>query len=96
MGVSRVGASGKSFSCLRDIVAADVLPQRMLHTITIPDCSTHNRTAQIHTTAAYYPDEPPKRLQKQTREFFLALAQLYPCSWCREDFKQEIAKDPPR
>ncbi|CAM9431062.1 unnamed protein product, partial [Discosporangium mesarthrocarpum] len=49
----------------------------------------------VHTAAAYYPDNPSSKMQQQAKAFFTGLAYMYPCSYCKKDFKVEIAKDPP-
>eukprot|EP00752_Nemacystus_decipiens_P014645 g13042.t1 len=49
----------------------------------------------IHTTAAHYPDKPSAETQKHARALMASLAALYPCSYCRKDFKEEIRKQPP-
>lgn len=49
----------------------------------------------MHTTAAHYPDTPSKETQAHAEAFFGGLAALYPCSYCRKDFSEEIKKDPP-
>ncbi|XP_055610530.1 FAD-linked sulfhydryl oxidase ALR [Uranotaenia lowii] len=49
----------------------------------------------LHTTAAYYPDEPSNEDQCNVRSFFTSFAQLYPCEYCAKDFQDEIKKFPP-
>ncbi|CAM9750901.1 unnamed protein product [Hapterophycus canaliculatus] len=49
----------------------------------------------IHTTAAHYPEKPSEETQSHARAFMSSLATLYPCSYCREDFSEEIRKQPP-
>mmetsp|Transcript_100158 Transcript_100158/g.287738 ORF Transcript_100158/g.287738 Transcript_100158/m.287738 type:complete len:167 (-) Transcript_100158:241-741(-) len=49
----------------------------------------------LHSMAAWYPEEPSNEDQRQMKGFFQALATFYPCSWCAEDFQQEIKKTPP-
>lgn len=49
----------------------------------------------MHTTAAHYPDKPSEEAQSHARAFIASLAALYPCSYCRKDFKKEINKEPP-
>ena len=51
---------------------------------------------QLHTIAAYYPDQPNTRHRKQCAALISALTTLYPCGPCREDFETEVAKSPPR
>eukprot|EP00903_Cladosiphon_okamuranus_P006194 g6091.t1 len=49
----------------------------------------------IHTTAAHYPDIPSEETQNHARALMTSLAALYPCTYCRKDFKEEIRKQPP-
>lgn len=53
------------------------------------------RGDQIHTTAAHYPDKPSEETQNHARALMASLAALYPCTYCRKDFKEEIRKQPP-
>ena len=52
--------------------------------------------ALLHTMAAYYPDQPDALRKVQARRFFDALGDLYPCTHCAEDFRQDINRDPPK
>lgn len=45
---------------------------------------------------AYFPDKPSKEHQEKTRVFVEALALMYPCVHCAEDFQNEVKKSPPR
>ncbi|CAB1098041.1 unnamed protein product [Ectocarpus sp. CCAP 1310/34] len=49
----------------------------------------------IHTTAAHYPEKPSKETQDQARALVTGLAGLYPCTYCRKDFREEVRKLPP-
>ncbi|CAN0455156.1 unnamed protein product, partial [Ectocarpus sp. 8 AP-2014] len=49
----------------------------------------------IHTTAAHYPENPSKETQDQARALVTGLAGLYPCTYCRKDFREEVRKLPP-
>jgi hypothetical protein len=51
---------------------------------------------QMHTLAAHYPTAPSTYEQAHARNFFRALAALYPCTHCREDFHASVAAQPPR
>ncbi|CAM9563819.1 unnamed protein product [Ascophyllum nodosum] len=49
----------------------------------------------VHTTAANYPEKPSEEVQRHAKAFFSSLAALYPCTYCRKDFRDEIEKEPP-
>ncbi|CAN0533654.1 unnamed protein product, partial [Scytosiphon promiscuus] len=49
----------------------------------------------LHTTAAHYPEKPSKGAQDHAKALFASLAALYPCTYCRKDFEEEIHKQPP-
>tara|TARA_B000000557_G_C20615360_1_gene375734 strand:- start:110 stop:592 length:483 start_codon:yes stop_codon:yes gene_type:complete len=50
----------------------------------------------LHTVAVYYPDKPTKEKQKQTKLFIESLSNIYPCSICQVDFKNNVQKYPPK
>ena len=50
----------------------------------------------MHTLAAHYPRSPSAYEQAHAAAFYRALAALYPCTHCREDFHTAVAADPPR
>lgn len=50
----------------------------------------------LHTIAAYYPEEPTEEQQNAASQFFQALAILYPCRHCAEDFQENITLFPPK
>ena len=50
----------------------------------------------LHTVAAYYPNDPNENDRKKGTDLVEALAHLYPCSHCREDFQREVERSPPR
>ncbi len=49
----------------------------------------------LHTIAAYYPENPSPEYQHAATQFIQALALLYPCKHCAEDFQQNIELSPP-
>ncbi|CAF1036298.1 unnamed protein product [Didymodactylos carnosus] len=49
----------------------------------------------LHTIAAYYPKSPKSDDKQTMKEFISAFSKLFPCPECREDFQEEILKDPP-
>ena len=52
--------------------------------------------ALLHTVAAYFPEQPSDADCEHARRLVHGLAQLYPCAHCAEDFREEVAKSPPR
>nr|CCA15302.1 augmenter of liver regeneration putative [Albugo laibachii Nc14] len=50
----------------------------------------------MHSIGVYYPEKPSEEYQRHARSFVEALALMYPCSDCAEDFRKEIAKCPPK
>lgn len=44
----------------------------------------------LHTTAAYYPDQPSEQHKKNASALFNSLPTLYPCSFCADELKKEI------
>lgn len=51
--------------------------------------------AQLHTTAAYFPDAPTPSESAAARALVDAVAILYPCAHCREGFAETCAAMPP-
>ncbi|KAG9101903.1 hypothetical protein FS749_001869 [Ceratobasidium sp. UAMH 11750] len=49
----------------------------------------------LHTTAAYYPENPTKQQQSHMLSLLRALPSLYPCSWCAKDFGKHLQSNPP-
>ncbi|KAL4160087.1 hypothetical protein PRNP1_000658 [Phytophthora ramorum] len=49
----------------------------------------------LHSMGIYYPDKPSAEYQAKTKTFIEALALMYPCVHCADDFRKEIAKSPP-
>lgn len=50
----------------------------------------------MHSVAAHYPRQPSAYEKAHAAAFYRALAALYPCTHCREDFHASVAADPPR
>lgn len=50
----------------------------------------------MHTLAAHYPHKPSLYEQAHATNFYRALAALYPCTHCRDDFHASVAHQPPR
>jgi FAD-linked sulfhydryl oxidase len=43
----------------------------------------------LHTMAAYYPDEPSGKQQKEMSLFMKLFSKYYPCDHCARDFRKE-------
>ncbi|GLD93280.1 hypothetical protein PINS_up001872 [Pythium insidiosum] len=50
----------------------------------------------LHSMGAYFPENPSPEYQAKARTFVEALALMYPCVHCADDFQREIVKSPPR
>jgi mitochondrial FAD-linked sulfhydryl oxidase len=50
----------------------------------------------LHSMAAWYPDRPTAPQKERMTNFFRALADFYPCTWCAEDFQSNLEKTPVR
>jgi FAD-linked sulfhydryl oxidase len=50
----------------------------------------------LHTIAAYYPELPSESERTHALRLIEALAVLYPCTHCAEDFRETIRESPPR
>eukprot|EP00798_Chlamydomonas_sp_ICE-L_P025585 gene25585-11238_t len=59
-----------------------------------PDTGEIGRAAWtfLHTTAAYYPDNPTPKQQGMMKEFVAGLAEFYPCSICAEHLQPNLAQ----
>mmetsp|Transcript_34462 Transcript_34462/g.89259 ORF Transcript_34462/g.89259 Transcript_34462/m.89259 type:complete len:143 (-) Transcript_34462:1992-2420(-) len=49
----------------------------------------------LHSVAAFYPAKPSEEEKETMRGFMKGVAQFYPCKICRDDFVEEMEKDPP-
>lgn len=49
----------------------------------------------LHTTAAYYPVKATAEHQTRMRALLGSLPQLYPCTWCADDFGTDMKANPP-
>ncbi|TYZ65352.1 hypothetical protein PybrP1_012676 [[Pythium] brassicae (nom. inval.)] len=61
-----------------------------------PNCVEPACKSKLHSMGAYFPDKPSKEHQEKARMFVEALALMYPCVHCAEDFQNEVKKSPPR
>ncbi|TDH70898.1 hypothetical protein CCR75_008555 [Bremia lactucae] len=50
----------------------------------------------LHSMGIYYPDKPSPGYQAKAKTFIEALALMYPCVHCAEDFQEQITKSPPK
>jgi FAD-linked sulfhydryl oxidase len=46
----------------------------------------------LHTTAAYYPDQPSEQHKKNASALFNSLPSLYPCSFCADELGKEMQR----
>ena len=46
----------------------------------------------LHSTAAYYPEEPSEAHKQNARGLFSALPSLYPCRHCADELSKEMQK----
>jgi len=49
----------------------------------------------LHTTAAYFPDEPSEDEKKAAKDLIEALGVIYACKHCREHFSEHLKEHPP-
>lgn len=50
----------------------------------------------LHSMAAWYPDNPTDEDQSAMRGFITGLAKFYPCTYCAEDFRENLKSSPVR
>jgi len=48
----------------------------------------------LHSMAAWYPDQPTTRQKEMMTNFFSSFAEFYPCTYCAEDFQNNLRKSP--
>ncbi|KAI0234950.1 FAD-linked sulfhydryl oxidase ALR [Lamellibrachia satsuma] len=51
--------------------------------------------SMLHTIAAYYPEVPTRKRQRDLRQFIYLFSDLYPCDTCAEDFRKQLKKSVP-
>ena len=79
------------------VFSISATPPPRSHPASTTDIATQrNAHPKLHTVAAYYPDDPGDEDRERATQLVDALARLYPCSYCREDFQREVAESPPR
>ncbi|KAG9017485.1 hypothetical protein FRB90_001130 [Tulasnella sp. 427] len=49
----------------------------------------------LHTTAAYYPENPTSSQRSHMLNLLKSLPNLYPCGWCASHLKENMAIHPP-
>ena len=57
---------------------------------------SHRVPAQLHTMAAYFPEQPSTTESDAMLGFIRSLSQLYPCRHCAADFRVGLGENPPR
>eukprot|EP00557_Chaetoceros_sp_GSL56_P012419 CAMPEP_0176481646 /NCGR_PEP_ID=MMETSP0200_2-20121128/2938_1 /TAXON_ID=947934 /ORGANISM="Chaetoceros sp., Strain GSL56" /LENGTH=177 /DNA_ID=CAMNT_0017877879 /DNA_START=6 /DNA_END=539 /DNA_ORIENTATION=- len=50
----------------------------------------------LHSMVAWYPDKPTAEQEKKMANFMEAVATFYPCSYCAEDFQENMKQSPIR
>lgn len=50
----------------------------------------------LHSMAAWFPDKPTVDDEKSMSAFMSSFAKFYPCTYCSEDFQQNLKKSPVR
>uniref|UniRef100_A0A0N5BAT8 Sulfhydryl oxidase n=1 Tax=Strongyloides papillosus TaxID=174720 RepID=A0A0N5BAT8_STREA len=50
----------------------------------------------LHTISVYYPNNPTEKNKTDVKNTIESLAQIYPCSHCAEDFRNDIKEHPIR
>ena len=44
----------------------------------------------LHSIAAYYPEKPSLIKQQAVKDFYSSFSQLYPCSYCADELKEDL------
>ena len=76
------------------ILRARVLPQCDMRALSHVCRSSFD--SQLHTLAAYFPDQPTAEQSTSAISFMRALAMLYPCSHCAAELRDGMQDNPPR
>lgn len=61
-----------------------------------PHTSPGSATRQLHSIAAYYPENPTAGQQLAAEQFLRAFPILYPCKECAHDLEDALQASPPR
>uniref|UniRef100_A0A0K0DU75 Sulfhydryl oxidase n=1 Tax=Strongyloides stercoralis TaxID=6248 RepID=A0A0K0DU75_STRER len=48
----------------------------------------------LHTISVYYPEKPSQKNKEDVKRTIESLAEVYPCTHCAEDFRNDIKKNP--
>lgn len=55
-----------------------------------------NTWSLLHTIAAHYPMRPSAEDRSNMSDFIRLFSILYPCSYCAQEFRSDLARSPPR
>jgi len=55
-----------------------------------------NTWSLLHTMAAYYPSDPTPQQRTDMKTWIELFGKWYPCDHCAQDFRRDIASDPPQ
>ncbi|PIK37628.1 putative FAD-linked sulfhydryl oxidase ALR-like [Apostichopus japonicus] len=88
----------KSFAKARGVIMPTDTPVPKEPTKECPldkDELGRNTWSFLHTTAAYYPDEPSRNQQTDMNQFIHLFSKFYPCDFCAADLRQDLKSHPP-
>ncbi|XP_065065921.1 FAD-linked sulfhydryl oxidase ALR-like isoform X2 [Rhopilema esculentum] len=66
-----------------------------------PDCPLdkgelgRNTWGFLHTMAAYYPETPTSKQQREMTDFIKIFSKFYPCEWCSYHLRERLKTDTP-
>lgn len=54
----------------------------------------HATWTLLHSMVAWYPDQPTIQDQRSMKDFFISLSKFYPCTYCANDFQEQLVQHP--